>query len=135
MYNHILVPVVFGSERNTGKALSVAKLMAGRDGKITLLHVIEQIPGYAISYVPPEFSDETLKSVKTELAAMAAPLRHGNSVVISGHSGRTIVEWAKSHEPDCIIVASHVPVVSDYLLGSTASHIVRHAECSVHVVR
>ncbi len=135
MYSHILVPVQFGSERNTEKALSVAKLMAGRDGKITLLHVIEQIPSYVTSYIPPEYAAERLKAVQAELSEMAEPLLHGNSVVVVGHSGRSIEEWATAHETDCIIMASHIPVVSDYLLGSTAAHVVRHAKCSVHVIR
>jgi nucleotide-binding universal stress UspA family protein len=36
---------------------------------------------------------------------------------------------------DLIIVASHKPNVGDYLLGSTAARIVRHASCSTLVVR
>ncbi len=35
----------------------------------------------------------------------------------------------------CIIVASHKPNVGDYLLGTTAARVVRHAACSVFVVR
>ena len=40
-------------------------------------------------------------------------------------------EWGA----DLIVVGSHRPVVSDYLLGSNAKTIVRHAVCSVLVVR
>ena len=36
---------------------------------------------------------------------------------------------------DLIVVGSHRPVMSDYLLGSNAKTIVRHAQCSVLVVR
>jgi nucleotide-binding universal stress UspA family protein len=36
---------------------------------------------------------------------------------------------------DIIVVGSHRPVVSDYLLGSNAKTNVRHANCSVLVVR
>ena len=36
---------------------------------------------------------------------------------------------------DLITVASHQPNVGDYPLGTTASRVVRHAACSVFVVR
>ena len=36
---------------------------------------------------------------------------------------------------DLIVMRSHRPKFSTYLLGSNAAHIVRHAPCSVFVVR
>ena len=54
---------------------------------------------------------------------------------VSGHAGRDIVDFAERHAVDCIVIASHRPVFSDHLLGSTAARVVRHASCSVHVVR
>ncbi|MBT3764767.1 MAG: universal stress protein [Rhodospirillaceae bacterium] len=36
---------------------------------------------------------------------------------------------------DCTIVGSHKRELKDYFLGSTAARIVRHAPCSVHVLR
>ena len=36
---------------------------------------------------------------------------------------------------DLLIIASHRPGLQDYFLGSTAAHVVRHAACSVHVIR
>jgi nucleotide-binding universal stress UspA family protein len=36
---------------------------------------------------------------------------------------------------DLIVMASHKPTVTDYLLGANAAHVVRHAGCSVMVVR
>ena len=44
---------------------------------------------------------------------------------------REATEW----RADLIVVGSHRPVMSDYLLGSNAKTIVRHAQCSVLVVR
>ena len=46
-----------------------------------------------------------------------------------------ILAHAKKIGADLIIVASHKPNVGDYLLGTTAARIVRHAACSVFVVR
>jgi universal stress protein F len=33
------------------------------------------------------------------------------------------------------VIASHRPGIQDYFLGSTASRVVRHANCTVHVMR
>ena len=38
-------------------------------------------------------------------------------------------------QADLIIIASHKPGFQDYFLGSTAAKVVRHAPCSVLVVR
>ena len=56
-------------------------------------------------------------------------------VLLNGHSGRTITDHARKIGADCIIVGSHKPGLSDFLLGSTAARVVRHAPCAVHVLR
>jgi nucleotide-binding universal stress UspA family protein len=52
-----------------------------------------------------------------------------------GHSYDTILKVAKERNVDLIIIASHRPGFQDYFLGSTAAKVVRHANCSVLVVR
>jgi Universal stress protein UspA and related nucleotide-binding proteins len=46
-----------------------------------------------------------------------------------------ILDMAKSLRVDLIIMASHRPDITTYLLGSNAAAVVRHAECPVLVVR
>jgi len=46
-----------------------------------------------------------------------------------------VLEEAKAWGADLIVVASHRPAISTYLLGSDAGNIVRHASCSVLVTR
>ncbi len=55
--------------------------------------------------------------------------------MIWGHSSRTILDQASENSNDCIVMHSHRPSVQDYFLGSTAAHVVRHAGCSLHVIR
>jgi nucleotide-binding universal stress UspA family protein len=55
--------------------------------------------------------------------------------VRSGHSYKTILEVAEEKQVDLIIIASHRPGLQDYFLGSTAAKVVRHARCSVLVMR
>lgn len=135
MYHNILVPIAFDAERDTTAPLKLAQLLATPDAKVTLLHVIEHVPAYAISYLPVDYLSEARKAVEIQLQEMAEGIRGGVAEVIEGHSGRTILDWAEEHRPDLIILASHRPGMQDILLGSTATHVVRNARCAVHVVR
>ncbi|WP_171101116.1 MULTISPECIES: universal stress protein [unclassified Ruegeria] len=135
MYHNILVPISFDAERDTSGPLKLAQVLATPDAKVTLLHVVEHIPDYAITYVPSEYLTEARKAVKVELDTLAAQLPNAKGEVVEGHSGRTILDWVEANKPDLIIMASHRPGMQDLLLGSTAAHVVRHAKCAVHVVR
>ncbi|WP_299080909.1 universal stress protein [uncultured Ruegeria sp.] len=135
MYHNILVPISFDTERDTSGSLKLAEVLATPDAQVTLMHVVEHIPNYAISYMPAEYLTEARKAIQTELDNMAAKLPNATGLVVEGHSGRTILDWSEEHKPDLIIMASHRPGMQDLLLGSTASHVVRHAKCAVHVVR
>jgi len=135
MYHNILVPISFDVERDTSGPLKLAQVLATADAQVTLLHVVEHIPNYAISYMPPEYLTEARKAIQEELGNLASKLPNAEGVVIEGHSGRSILDWAEANNPDLIIMASHRPGMQDLLLGSTATHVVRHAKCAVHVVR
>ena len=56
-------------------------------------------------------------------------------IVRKGAVHRQIVKLADERNVDLIVMESANPKVQDYLLGTTASHVVTHAECSVYVVR
>ncbi len=135
MYHNILVPISFDDERDISGPLKLAQLLSTPDAQVTLLHVVEHIPDYAISYMPTEYLSEARKAIQTELDTLAAKVTNAKGLVIEGHSGRTILDWAEVNKPDLIIMASHRPGMQDLLLGSTATHVVRHAKCAVHVVR
>jgi nucleotide-binding universal stress UspA family protein len=135
MYTKILVPVSFDTERDSKGALGIAQALSAEGGTITLIHVMESIPGYAISYMPTEYVSESRQAIEKELAEMSSDLPNAEVVVIEGHSGRTIVDWAEENGSDCIVIASHRPGMQDLLLGSTAANVVRHAKCAVHVLR
>lgn len=135
MYHNILVPISFDVDRDISGPLKLANLLATPDAQVTLLHVVEHIPDYAISYMPKEYLTEARQAIQTELDTLAAKVPNAKGLVVEGHSGRTILDWAEVNTPDLIIMASHRPGMQDLLLGSTATHVVRHAKCAVHVVR
>ena len=74
--------------------------------------------------------------IRAKLRAIAkASGVHMDVDVRTGHSYDTILEVAKEKDVNLIIIASHRPGLQDYFLGSTAAKVVRHANCSVLVVR
>ncbi|MDJ0821163.1 MAG: universal stress protein [Paracoccaceae bacterium] len=136
MYKNILVPIAFEEDdAKATAAIAVARKLADEDSQITLLHVMEQVPGYVVSYLPANYIAQSRAAVQAELDDLAAKLDHATGLVVDGHSGRTILDWAAANDVDLIVIASHRPGMQDYLLGSTASQVVRHAACAVHVLR
>ncbi len=137
MYTNILVPVSFDGDRNAAEAVRAAKTLSGDGAKITLLHVIEQIPAYALTQASQGYLDQARNAVEAGLEKLAAEadLPDVQTVVIEGHAGRSLLDYAAKRGVDCIVIASHRPGLQDYFLGSTAGHVVRHARCSVHVIR
>ncbi|PJE37881.1 universal stress protein [Pseudooceanicola lipolyticus] len=135
MYHNILVPIAFEADHDTTAPIKLARLLATPEARITLMHVIEHIPAYAISYMPADYTAAARQAVESQLKSMAAELPNCTAEVIEGHSGGSIVDWAEEHGCDLIILDSHRPGMQDVILGSTATHVVRHAQCAVHVVR
>lgn len=135
MYKNILVPVSFGEERDGKGALEVARALADKDADLTLLHVVEQIPAHAESFLPAGYAAERRALVEEQLRKIAETIPGAKSVVVTGHPSRTILDFAARHAIDCVVVASHRPGMQDLLLGSTAARVVRHAKCAVHVLR
>lgn len=115
--------------------MQAAKVLSSPDGKVTVLHVKEKIPSYAISYIPADYEADLKVAIRDRLEGLAAQFENGAGVLIEGHSGQTILEWAEANQVDCIVIMSHRPGLQDYFLGSTAGRVVRHAQCSVHVIR
>ncbi len=135
MYSHILVPVSFDEDRDAAGAVHVARVLAGAETRVTLFHVMERVPGYAINYLPDDYISSARAAIEEELGTMSEGIPNASPIVVEGHAGRTILDWADENDVDCIVIASHRPGMQDLLLGSTATQVVRHAKCSVHVIR
>ncbi len=75
---------------------------------------------------------EQLRKLVTEHPAEGVELE---TVVRKGSVHRQIVKLAEERNVDVIVMELANPKVQDYLLGTTASHVVTHATCSVYVVR
>jgi len=136
MYKTILVPIDIAN-LDRGKAMiDVATAHASQGAQIIILNVVEEIPTWAAAEIPDGIIDRSRQISVDEMNAIAKESGIEMAVEVRmGHSYNTILEVAKEKSADLIIVASHRPGLQDYFLGSTAAKVVRHAKCSVLVVR
>ncbi len=134
MYDKIIVSLALDHGHGF-RAIEVAKKLVNEGGKIFAVHAIEPVQSSVSLYVPPEYVINVKKTAEEGIAERIGDAKGIETVVLTGHSGRVIAEYAETIKADCIIVGSHKPELQDYLLGSTAARIVRHAPCSVHVLR
>ena len=135
MYKNILVPVIFDERHDTQASYLVARALADEGAQFTVMHVMEAIPSYAATQIPADILAKSRSEIEHSLKESARALPGASTVLLSGHAGHLIVDYASEHGIDCIVVASHVPGLENIFLGSTADRVVRHAKCSVHVIR
>lgn len=134
MYKLILLPLAL-DQGHGFRAMEVARRLRAEGGKIIAVHVIDQIPSFVKYYMSSDNEKEIRNSAEKGIAERIGMEKDAEAVVLSGHPGRTISDYADKVGADCIIVGSHRPGLKDFFLGSTAARIVRYAQCSVHVLR
>ncbi len=135
MFQHILVTVAFDQDHDPARALATDEAILAPEGQITVMHVMPSVPAFAIKYMPEGYDAELRQTVRAELDRLAETVPGGIGVLHDGDAATEILGYAAGHGVDCIIIASHRPGMRDFLLGSTASRVVRHAHCSVMVLR
>jgi nucleotide-binding universal stress UspA family protein len=139
MFKTILVPIDVSQIEAGGLALELARDLAEtRGSKLILLSVIDQLPGYIAAQIPADVHEKAKSDAAAGLKDLAG--KHGLAdtaevVVREGHASRMILDFADETGADVIVIASHNPGLADYLLGSVAARVVRHAHCSVLVAR
>jgi len=134
MYNTILLPLAL-DQGHGQRSMEIAGRLRAQGGKIIAVHVIDPVPGFANYYLTSEQKKGIHEAAKKALEERIGAEQDAEAVVLAGHPGRTITDYAEQVGADCIIVGSHKPNVKDFFLGSTAARIMRYAKCSVHVLR
>lgn len=132
----VLIPLDVRS--GNGKAVSVAGARPWpASTAFCLLHVL--VPATPPMVVPRLF-EVSKKTILERLDRAAEPLRKAGwnvrTEVRTGSRARAINSFAKEWAADLIMVGSHERSVSACrLLGGTAQSVMRHAPCSVEIVR
>ncbi|MDH3202531.1 MAG: universal stress protein [Myxococcales bacterium] len=137
---HILVGVDF-SEQSRRTVEAVCEYAKANQSKITLIYVTDPrafVPPQAV--LLPEPTAPTEETHKAELDELRDELLAGldaRTIVVKDHApARAICNYAKDNDVDLIAIGSHgYGRVELWLIGSVAERVVRHAHCSVVVVR
>ena len=140
MFYRIILAVDLADNAPTPKGLAQAlELATASEGELRLVNVQPLLPATFMEYVPADFDEEQERRATVALNAIAAgiqlPASRLSQAVVSGGIYHELLREATEWRADLIVVGSHRPVMSEYLLGSNAKTIVRHAQCSVLVVR
>jgi nucleotide-binding universal stress UspA family protein len=140
MFKTILVPVDIEDVETARPALDRAVALADASGgTVRLIYVRSLVPVSYMEFVPPDFDAAQQEESAKRLAALAAgvrlPKNRVSSVVTLGGVYHDVLNEAEKIGADLIVVGSHRPTMATYLLGSNAASIVRHAKCSVLVIR
>lgn len=136
MYGKILIPVDVNQIDKADAMLETARKLGSDKSEIILAHIIETIPAYVAAQIPAEFTDKAKAEAHAALTKLSKQAVGFSQIEIrSGHAAEAILAIATEKDVDTIIIASHRPGFEDYFLGSTAARVVRHAKCSVVVIR
>jgi nucleotide-binding universal stress UspA family protein len=140
MFSKILVAIDLSDPAPEPMGLNQAvELAKASKGLVRLVNIQPLLPATFMEYVPADFDAEQEKRATAALgeivAAVQLPQERLSGIVRIGGIYHEILGEASDWGADLIVVGSHRPVVTDYLLGSNAKTIVRHALCSVLVVR
>lgn len=143
MKNSVLCAVdVSNGDEDINVIQAAGRLAAMDDAQ---LDVIAVVPDFGMSQVGAFFStdhhDKMVAEAKANLNALVtkaldaeqnAKVRH---VIATGRAYEEVLGLAKKSNASLIVVGAHKADLKDYLLGPNAARIVRHATCSVYVVR
>ncbi len=141
MYKHILFAVDF-SEDTDCLVERTSEMMLLNDAKISIVHVLDNIPMPDMSYgtiIPLDYETEhvLLEQTKAQLNKIGLKLNvpENQRWLIWGSPKEEICALAEQENVDLIIVGSHGRHGLALLLGSTANDVLHHAPCDVLAVR
>ena len=140
MIETILVAVDLEDTSLTERMLAVTSDFANLKGaQVTLVYVATDVPPAAAIQLPDDYQARMSSAVSTELGHLVGKLNLPSGAtkvaVRFGSIYREILAQAEEDKSDLIITGCHKPDLGDFLLGPNAARVVRHASCSVFVVR
>lgn len=142
MYKNVLLAVDPNHEESWRKALPAAISMCRTHG--AKLHAVTVIPDLHMpmiaSYFPAEAMKNIVESTEHKLAEfleqhVPSDVSCEDAVVSGGAVYEMILRYADQHDVDLIVLEAYHPDLKDYLMGSNAEKVARHAKQSVLVVR
>jgi nucleotide-binding universal stress UspA family protein len=140
MFKKILVPIDPAEPAFAEEAIAKAGQFAKDYGsKVHLVAVCPEVQTFVASQLPEGFQEKEVVETRATLDGIAAKMDLAEGMIDSqvriGSVYHEVLEEAEASGCDMILMTSHKPGLSTYFIGSNAAHIVRHAPCSVVVLR
>ena len=142
MFTTILVPIDLNHEDSWKDTLPLAVRLAQEAG--AALHITAVVPDFGAAmvqgYFPANFETEALQRGEAELEKIVGAVVPSDMPrtlhLEHGSIREKVLKRAQTCGADLIVMASHPPDhLREFLVGSYADWIVRHAPMSVFVVR
>jgi nucleotide-binding universal stress UspA family protein len=137
MFQKIVVPVDLAHEAALQRALDVAAAMAKtHSADVCYVGVASANPG-AVARSPEEYAS------KLEQFAQSQAAQHGitaNAHAIMSHDpavdlNKALERAISDLKADLVVMATHVPNISDYIWAGHGAHVAAHSAASVLLVR
>ena len=141
MYKNILLAIDLNDETSNRKpllsAVELARTFGARLHVLTVIRDVEAILQAKAAMLGYDLIATDLeKRIAALIRRVDASDLNPNILVTHGASiYAEILGVAEEAEADLVVVGSHRPAMKDYLLGTNAGRVVRHARCSVLVAR
>lgn len=140
MYSNILIPLDLSHKEQVVELAQIATaLAAGSPARINLLYVDQSFVHRAGD---PQFDKELHEGHRNEALKEMEDLLVNlpentvvNTLYRDGTAHDQILETAGQLGVDVIVMMARKPGISSYFIGSNAERVVRHAPCSVFIVR
>ena len=135
MYDRILIAAAPDHPETLPDLLRAARALASPGARIEAMSVVLAVPTYLEVELPKGIYEASRREVLTRLDGELAGEEDIERIVKVGNPAREIERHQQEGHHDLIVLRSHAPGLQDFFMGSTAGRIVRHAPCSVHVIR
>lgn len=136
---HLMVPIDFSNHSREAMHAAVEMLKLGQGGHLTLLTVVEPpTRGMRIQTddLHKQMAIEAEQDLRLWVKDEIPDVERVNIAVSTGSAGDEICEQAAKRKVSLIVISTHGHTgLKRYLLGSVAEKVVRHAPCSVLIVR
>lgn len=141
MFKNILVPLHLEYKRNHEKLFTGAlKVLDKKEGKITLLFINEnRAHGSVYPIIEDEdllrHNEDALNKLKEIALEYELPNERLSFKIRNGSVHQEILDESKKIDSDAIVMMATKPGLSSYFISTTAERVIRHAKCSVFVIR
>ncbi|SDE04858.1 universal stress protein [Ruegeria marina] len=137
MFRKIVIPVDLAHAERLDRVLRIgADLARHYKAELCFLGVTTTTPG-PVARTPEEFGQ------KLEAFAQEQSAQHGvttSSIALVDHDpsvqlDRTLLEATENSGADLVVMATHLPNVTDYIWSGHGAYLATHSEASVMLVR